>query len=59
MLQEQETERKDCFAYPKEGNTEGYCLNKLYCKNEKCNFYQSKEEISISQLESAVRMYNP
>lgn len=34
-------EHKDCFAYEGEG-----CgiLKELYCKNEECRFYKTKEQ---------------
>ncbi len=50
--------KTDCFAYPAEGKTECYCLNKCYCKKgEKCTFYKPKSEISIAQIESSLLRY--
>ncbi len=50
--------KPDCFAYPKEGNTECYCLTKCFCKTEKCNFYKPKDKVSISEIERAIRKYS-
>ncbi len=59
-FQEKETKdlsKKDCFAYPSEGHTECYCLTKCYCKKEKCNFYKPKNQVSIDEIEGAIRRY--
>lgn len=34
--------KEDCFAY-----RDGKCnaLNKLYCKEEKCKFYKTREQV--------------
>lgn len=34
--------KKDCFAYRNSANGTCTALKMLYCKNEKCNFYKSK-----------------
>lgn len=34
----------DCFAYDKD-KIECKCLKELYCENEKCRFYKSREQI--------------
>lgn len=49
--------KKDCYAYPSEGHTECYCLSKCYCKNEKCNFYKPKDQVSIGEIENDIRKY--
>lgn len=36
--------KTDCFAYNKE-KEECNCLNKLYCINENCKFYKTREQI--------------
>lgn len=48
----------DCFAYPREGESECWCLKDLPCEVKKCNFYKSKNEISRSDLERAIRSYS-
>lgn len=51
-------QQTDCFAYPREGESECWCLKNLPCEVEKCNFYKSKNEISRSDLERAIRSYS-
>jgi len=37
--------KTDCFAFKeRKGHRECKCLDRLYCKNERCNFYKKKEE---------------
>ena len=54
--------RTDCFAY-KRGNFFGSnyeicdALDKLYCKREQCNFYQSKEEYQKNSTERKDMQY--
>lgn len=51
-------QQTDCFAYPREGEKECWCLKDLPCEVEKCNFYKSKNEISRADLERAIRSYS-
>ena len=47
---------KDCFAYiDRNGHKSCYCLDKLYCKNSKCEFYRN--DITISKIEKSVELY--
>lgn len=51
-----EKTKKDCYAYlDKNGHGECYCLEKLYCKIENCNFY--KTGINRSDIEHSIREY--
>lgn len=37
--------KKDCFAFLiKDGKEQCNALRELYCKNEKCNFYMTRQE---------------
>lgn len=48
--------REDCFAYiNRTGHKSCYCLNKLYCVHEKCNFY--RKDIKISEIERQIKKY--
>lgn len=48
--------KKDCFAHiERNGHKSCYCLNKLYCKNGKCKFYNNN--ITIEQLEYSIKLY--
>lgn len=48
--------KKDCFAYiDRNGHKSCYCLEKLYCKNKKCNFYRT--DITIPKIEKSVEHY--
>lgn len=51
-------EQKDCFAYPREGEEECFCLKELYCKKEFCSFFKHKDTISREELEKATKGYN-
>jgi len=46
--------KKDCFAY---NNKKDECnaLKKLYCKSEKCSFYNNK--VDARELEISVTKY--
>lgn len=49
--------KKDCFAYiDRNGHDSCFCLDNLYCRKEKCNFYRN--DIRIPQLEASVRNYS-
>lgn len=48
---------KDCFAYiDRNGHKSCYCLDKLYCKNNKCKFYRN--DITISEIEKSIKKYS-
>ena len=47
----------DCFAISDDMKS-CKCLSKLYCKKEHCNFYKSKKEINVRNIEDSVRVYD-
>ena len=47
----------DCFAISEDMKS-CKCLSKLYCKKEHCNFYKSKKEINVRNIEDSVRVYD-
>ena len=49
--------RCDCFAY-NISNKSCTALKELYCKKEKCSFYQDKEHMNRAHIESAIRNYS-
>lgn len=54
----EEKGRKDCYAYPRKGEVDCYCLNALYCAgNSKysCSFYSNKT--SREKLEQEIIKY--
>lgn len=45
MIEDKYDVKKDCFAYKtKEGHPMCNALNELYCKQEKCRFFKTREE---------------
>ena len=46
-----------CFAHQIK-NDKSFCraLNKLYCKNENCNFYRN--DITREEIERSIRQYS-
>ena len=48
-------EKEDCFANT--GN-HCYCLKEKYCKKKECAFYKKRNEVSLSEIEKAVKNYN-
>lgn len=46
--------KTDCFAYV-DKNRSCYCLNKLYCTNNKCRFYRN--DIKLSNIEKDIEEY--
>ena len=49
--------KTDCFAW-NSSKKECRCLNDVYCAKEKCNFYQDKQHINQTYIESAIRSYS-
>lgn len=53
--------KTDCFAYiNRNGHKSCYSLNKLYCANEKCNFYKKcdyRSDNNIFSIQEAVKKY--
>ena len=49
--------KKDCFAYiDRNGHDSCFCLDNLYCRKEKCNFYRT--DITVPQIEASVKRYS-
>lgn len=53
--------KTDCFAYiTRNGNSHCYCLNRLYCIKEKCNFYKKRDadaNSNILEIEKSIKEY--
>lgn len=48
--------KTDCYAYiNRNGHRSCYCLESLYCTNEKCNFYRN--DINILDIEEEIKQY--
>lgn len=47
---------EDCFAY--KSNKTCTCLSTMVCANSICNFYKSKSEIDVNEIESAIKNYS-
>lgn len=51
--------KEDCFSYVEKNKHQGCkALKELYCKQEKCKFYKSKEEINIEKIEEDIKSYS-
>lgn len=48
--------KKDCFAYSVE-HRECKALTKVFCKEENCKFYKTKEEFLKSKKEAEEKAY--
>lgn len=57
ILKNKNMTKKDCFAYiDRKGHDSCFCLDNLYCRNEKCNFYRT--DITVPQIEASVKRYS-
>ena len=49
-------EKKDCFAYPQEGEEGCFCLKDMFCKKENCKFYKPNTEITREEIEKSLKV---